>query len=361
MTVDADAAETLTGEVVPRPSALEKLPPAYFALVMATGIVSIATHLLGLPPIVPLVLLWLNITFYGVLWLLFIARAVRYTSAMRSDFSNPGRGVGFFSVIAGTAVLGSQLTIQANAHQAASYLWVLACVLYPLLIYGVFAAITERQNKPDIRHGLNGTWLLAIVATQGLSLLGGMVYHNFPADYQRMILLATLLLWLVGGVLYFWVMCLIFYRYMFLDLDPAELGPPYWVDMGAVAISTLAGATLIGNLPHDPLLLELGPFIKGLTLAFWATATWWITLLLLLGFWRHVIRRFPLTYDAAYWAMVFPLGMYTVCTFKLAHVLDLPELDIIPRIAVWIALFAWSVTFIGLLRAVARTLRRTRS
>ncbi|MFT5826474.1 MAG: tellurite resistance protein TehA-like permease, partial [Yoonia sp.] len=107
-------------------------------------------------------------------------------------------------------------------------------------------------------------------------------------------------------------MALIIYRYMFLDLDPSEMGPPYWVDLGAVAISTLAGAILIGNLAKGPLLIELAPFMKGFTFSFWSVATWWIPILLVLGFWRHVIRRFPLRYDPSYWAMVFPLGMYTV-------------------------------------------------
>ena len=39
--------------------------PAYFAMVMATGIVSIACHLLGMP-VVALALFWLNIVFYVV-------------------------------------------------------------------------------------------------------------------------------------------------------------------------------------------------------------------------------------------------------------------------------------------------------
>ena len=121
-------------------------------------------------------------------------------------------------------------------------------------------------------------------------------------------------------------------------------------NMGAVAISTLAGTMLLAATSHSAVLLELTPFIKGLTLLFWATATWWIPMLVILGAWRHLYRRFPLRYDPLYWGAVFPMGMYTACTFRLTQVMEVSALLFIPRVFVYIALAAWALTLLGLLR-----------
>jgi tellurite resistance protein TehA-like permease len=133
------------------------------------------------------------------------------------------------------------------------------------------------------------------------------------------------------------------------------LTPPYWINMGAMAISTLAGVCLVGEAGRMPLLTELLPFLKGMTLLFWATATWWIPILLALGAWRHLVKRVPLTYEHGYWAAVFPLGMYTACTQNLIRVFQLPFLGPIPAVFVWIALGAWALTFAGLVRHIARS------
>jgi tellurite resistance protein TehA-like permease len=126
--------------------------------------------------------------------------------------------------------------------------------------------------------------------------------------------------------------------------------------MGAVAISTLAGTMLVAAAEHASLLREMLPFIKGLTLMFWATATWWIPMLLILGVWRHAYRRFPLRYDPLYWGAVFPLGMYTACTFRLSQVMNATFIEWLPRGFVYIAIAAWALAFIGWLKAAVRTL-----
>jgi tellurite resistance protein TehA-like permease len=125
--------------------------------------------------------------------------------------------------------------------------------------------------------------------------------------------------------------------------------------MGAVAITSLAGARLIIAAPEWSFLAEISPFLKGFTLFFWAAGTWWIPLLFLLGFWRHIYKRFPLSYDAQYWSMVFPLGMYTVCTLQLSKAISFEPLLLISRYFVFVAMAAWLAVFGGLIRRLLRS------
>ncbi len=325
---------------------IQSLLPGYFALVMATGIVSIAAHLLAYETVAR-ILLVINVAAYIILWLLLAIRLAYFTGQVAADLRDHLRSPGFFTLVAGTCVLGSQFVLLDKDMLTGGVLWGVGLVLWLGLIYAIFSLLMTKADKPPLGEGVNGTWLVAVVATQSLSVLGTLLAGSV-GNYHETMLFFTLGMYLLGGVLYILIMAMIFYRLLFFPLSAAQLTPPYWISMGAVAITTLAGDTLIINASEWSFLGEILPFLKGLNLLFWVTATWWIPLLVILGAWRHLSKRYPLTYDPMDWSLVFPLGMYTVCTYQLAKALGFQWLYSIPRYFVFVALAAWLITLFGL-------------
>ena len=130
--------------------------------------------------------------------------------------------------------------------------------------------------------------------------------------------------------------------------------------MGAMAISTLAGSLLILNAPDAPFLHSLLPFLKGFTVFYWATGTWWIPMLLVLEVWRYVYKRFPLNYIPLYWGAVFPLGMYSVSTDEMLRVLSIDFLNFLPRVFLYLALVTWAAACVGLVHQLLRWIRGAR-
>jgi tellurite resistance protein TehA-like permease len=329
--------------------------PAGFAMVMATGIVSTATHALGMRSL-GLGLFALAATAFAVLWVLGIACLVRRPRRLLGGLLTHTGAFAFFTTVAATCVLGSGSIALFEEYRLATILWVFGLLLWVTLTYTVFTGLTIKEEKPTLAQGISGAWLLAVVSTQSIALLSAQLATHAGANKLALNFFA-LSMWLWGGMLYIWMISLIFYRYTFFGFAPGDLTPPYWINMGAMAISSLVGAVLITNSPDAPFLLSTLPFLKGFTIFYWATGTWWLPMLAILACWRHVYKRFPLRYDPLYWGAVFPLGMYTACTLAIAQAMKLQFLEFIPRYFVYVALAAWLATFTGLVSSVVRGFR----
>lgn len=323
--------------------------PGYFAVVMATGATSIASNLLGYD-LLALLLLVANCLAYGALCLLTLVRVIWFPASLVNDMISHARGPGFFTLIAGTCILGSQFYLLLAWSGVAAGFWWLGIVLWGVIMYLFFIAVTTRKDKPTLDTGINGAWLLAAVSTQSVSILSALVPWSGPEDLR---LFFALCMFMIGCMLYMAIITLIFYRLTFLRLNAETLSPPYWINMGAVAITTMAGSTLIIRGQEGSLLVEFLPFLRGFTLFFWSIASWWIPLLIGLTFWRHIIQRHRLRYDPQLWSMVFPLAMYTTGTLRLIDALDTDFLWIIPSVTIWLALAAWAFTSLGMWRHFA--------
>jgi tellurite resistance protein TehA-like permease len=328
------------------------LDPGCFALVMATGITSSALLSDGQGGLSN-ALFAVNLFAYPWLMLLTIVRIARFSSDYSADLLNPRVVFSFFTIVAASNVFGVQLALRGFA-EIALLLWLFALTVWLVLSYFSFGLLALLDSRPvDLLHG---GWLLAIVGTQSLVLLGARLSAGLP-QYEVAVLLLLLALWTVGLALYAIFVTLFAQRIFVSPVTIQDVTPVLWVVMGAAAISANAGSALLAAEGGLAFLRSAHSLIASISFMVWAWGTWWIPLLVLLGVWKHLVRGTPLSYTPMLWSVIFPVGMYAVATNRLSLTAELPQLQIVSRVAMWVALAAWAVTVLGLAVASARSFR----
>jgi tellurite resistance protein TehA-like permease len=321
------------------------LHPGYFALVMATGIVSVAMHVHRAYAL-SVVLLWLAGVAYVVLIALSVARVLAFRSDVSGDLADPRRAFGSFTIVAATGVLGTRLAL--DGHYAAAFALLAAASLAWLILGYVvpWTAILGKAQRPVLQTA-NGTWFNWVVASQSIAVLAAAL-QPVVGIAQRELTLLAVFSWSVGVFLYGAAGLFVAARMLRYPLLPEDLTPPYWVAMGATAITVVAGAQIVG-MADAPMVAATRGLIAGTSVLFWAFGTWLIPPLVAAGIWRHVFHRIPLSYEAGLWSVVFPLGMYGVGAHYLGQADHLPLVQHIGFLESWIALAAWTLTFVAML------------
>ncbi|WNE95975.1 tellurite resistance/C4-dicarboxylate transporter family protein [Streptomyces luomodiensis] len=314
------------------------LPPSAFAPVMATGIVSQALAADGARRLSD-ALLAVAVVVYGGLLAGLVWRVARYPGEVAADLRDPGRLFGFFTFVAGSDVLAVRLA--SGPWRAAAVALPAMAVPVCAVLLGCVARLAYRLGAGGMVRRADGTWFLCVVGLQSTVLA---VAALAPGRARP----AEAFGWAAGVLLYAAVATVVAGRLTRFGIRPRELAPPYWITMGACAISLLAGARLahqgLGT-PHP------GPVLRVVLLALWGWATCLLPPLLAAGVWRHLVHRVPLGYEPAFWTIVFPTGMYAVSTAALGETEGIRRLVALGHVAAWVALGMWALVAAGLTHA----------
>ncbi|EPR76672.1 C4-dicarboxylate transporter/malic acid transport protein [Leifsonia rubra CMS 76R] len=333
---------------------LATLDPGYFALVMATGIVSIGCRLLG-HSLIAEILLYATVAGWLILSAAYVTRIVRFPRRFLASLRAPSSAVAYFTVVAGTNVLATALL----AHKTwllSAVLGIIAFVLWLVLTYGLFSSVVLAGNRPALRE-ITGVWLVWVVGTQSIAVLATALAPQLPwLDGGDMLASAAVLFWGVGVVLYLILVVIIFLRLFLIETTAAELGPAYWILMGATAISVRAAAGILDldTSNPNPLLTQVHPFVAGFAVVLWAFGSWFIPMLVIFGLWRYFVRHYSWRYEAKLWSVVFPLGMYAVASVTLGRAIGFDFFQQLAAVWVWIGVAAWAVVTLLMIAAFTR-------
>lgn len=334
--------------------AVRTLNPGYFALVMASGMVSMAMYHQGAYRL-SVLLLWVTVVSYLVLVTVSAVRVIAFPQAFRADLSDSGRAFGLFTFVSATNVLGARLVIDGHTSVAAGLL-VVSSLAWLVLGYLIpWTAVLGTSERPVVRRA-NGTWFIWVVASQSIAVLAAVLEVDMPDPWRQSLALLAVVSWSIGVFLYGAAGIFVALRLLLYPLLPEDLIPQYWVGMGACAITVLAGARIV-EMADAPMVNATRGLIAGTSVLFWAFGTWLIPPLIAAGVWRHLVHHISLRYEAPWWSVIFPLGMYGVGSHYLGQADHLPIVFFIGSVQSWIALGAWTITFVLMLHHLTVTLR----
>lgn len=328
------------------------LPPDVFAVVMATGICSVAAKYHGDRPVSRALAVLASAAFV----ILAAGLVLRFASGYRDlleQARDPDVALRMFTATAACEVLGnrwqSDSTVLWLLIALAAVSWL---VLTPLALADV-----RRHPRRDLRDHAHGAWLLPSVATSGLaSVLATAAGRRTPwlTDLAAVIWLLALVLYGVVAWLVLWHVAT---RLRGTVRGSSETVPPdSWILMGALAVATLAGSRVVAATSGS-----VAAGARGLTLACLVAASVWIPILLYAEVWQVNRRTGALQYAGVWWSAVFPLGMYAAATAACATTFHTHTLVTVSLVFLWNAVTVWVMVAVGWLHQGVLWMRRLRA
>lgn len=315
---------------------LDKIDPVSFGYVMATGTLSTALHFLQWS-ILSEIFLYLAALGYLILVVLFGARLILMPKQVFQEDINPLTLLKYFTFCAGTNTLAARLVFAGDTF-AALMLGIVGIAATIILIYSLFVMLFFHFSL--YIQEVSPFWLLMAIAGHSSGIVLSSLWIAGVLS-NPLILLLAFGIWTFCVFIYIIFMTLNIYRMFFFPFEGKDLNPAYWTCMGAAAIAVLDGSLLILAKNAPAAIETLKPFVSGMVIVLWVWATAWIPILCLMGIWKYAYFKIPFHYHASLWAMVFPLGMYTLATKMIGSSVHLDLVQGLVPAFLWITLAVW--------------------
>lgn len=306
-----------------------------FVFVMGAGVISLGLSAAGRPQLSDIFLV-VAAAGYVELWLTQGYRILLRPGSLLTAAGDVRYSLGCLTLPVSTLVLATRFTI-LGLHLLGVLLFVAGGTLALGGVYLVPSAVILGPFKPGRLKAGGGLWLLWPVSLDALSVASSTVVSSAHFEAGPLTLLAVST-WALALMLYLLLLAALGGLILSTDIRLADLGPSYWVTMGAAALSALAaallaqdaGLSLIGN----PAELAGMALLFGLALWFLATAL--LPLVVGLSLARTMRRDRLQGAPKELWVAVFPAAMYGLAAQVLGRAGGYPWLTELGRTAVWL-------------------------
>mgnify|MGYP001772475452 FL=1 len=303
---------------------VKNFTPNWFTLTMGTGIVAIDLHNspYHFPYMIPITkFIWeLNIVFFAVISLLFIARWVFFFEGAKKMLHHPVQSMFIGAIPMGFAtIVNGFILFDGNLYAHLDYyLWWIDAILAIISGFLVpFYMFTTHEHSLD---KMTGVWLLPIVPSEVAAASGGFVASHVDQIHGQYIIYTSYILWSLSVPLAMSILVILFFRLAVHGLPPKDMAVSIWLVLGPIGTGALA-MFLLGQASSgvfygtefelfSRLFFRVG-FMIGMLL--WAYGLWWFVMAIMTTL-KYLKEGLP--FNMGWWGFTFPLGVFTAATIQ---------------------------------------------
>jgi C4-dicarboxylate transporter/malic acid transport protein len=339
--------------------------PAWFAVVMGTGILSVAAiqnpgRWDAIKPIMDGIGVGAALLAYALAVLLgvpYVWRWIRHSEVAWKDLRHPVLGALYATFPAGLLVLAIT-TASAGplilSKDIVNFLVTVLAAVGGILAFTISVAfsyilfVTPAVNAEIVTGG----WFIPPVVNIILPVALASLLEQAPPDTARLLLVISYAAWGMGFFLFLMVAALIYARLIYHPLPAAHFAPSLWIGLAPIGVGSLGLVRLAQR--GGSAWGELGPTVQTISsiggLMLWGLGLWWLPLAALLL--TRYLRNGGLPYGVGWWAFTFPVGSYTVCTLVLGRQWKVDALEWLGVIFFLLLIVFWLVVAIRTLKGI---------